>query len=364
MDFPPSIGGMSAVASSLALWSSKQPEVEKVAVVSFYNSKPRHEVEGKLEIFAYASQTMLAMFLLALKRLWGFKNFDIIHATNIFPIGAISVLLGKYIFGKKVFISVYGTDVLAVTPWPMTKAIKKWTLKHCQRVFVCSQSTRLQVASAYQLPLTKMAVVYVGVGEDILTTAPKNIRAEYGLAENDFVVVTVGRLVKRKGVDDLIRAIKEIPDQSVKLLIVGEGEAKENLIKLASELGLEKRVIFAGRVASVADYYYSADVFSMPSKYLTAEGDIEGLGIVYLEAQYFGLPVIGTFSGGIPEAMEVDKTGYLVSEGDSQALAEKIIYLKNNPETYQKFSQSAKELLKTKFSWSDIIKQVINIYQE
>jgi phosphatidylinositol alpha-1,6-mannosyltransferase len=207
-----------------------------------------------------------------------------------------------------------------------------------------------------------MDVVYVGMSDDMLAVTPKNIREEYELTANDFVVLTVGRLVKRKGVDDLIRAIKEIGDESIKLMVVGEGEEKENLKRLAEELGVNGQVIFTGRVESVADFYHSADVFSMPSKFLEAEGDIEGLGIVYLEAQYFGLPVIGTRSGGIPEALDEGSTGYLVAEGDVGALAEKILYLKNNPQEYERMSGLSKKFVQDKFGWETIIKQMMGIY--
>ena len=101
----------------------------------------------------------------------------------------------------------------------------------------------------------------------------------------------------------------------------------------------------------------------MPSKYLKSEGDIEGLGIVYIEAQYFGLPVIGTNSGGIPEAIDQGKSGFVIDEGDVAGLAEKILYLKNNKNIYNNFSIRAKAFANEKFDWDVLAQKFINYYK-
>jgi glycosyltransferase involved in cell wall biosynthesis len=187
---------------------------------------------------------------------------------------------------------------------------------------------------------------------------------KHNLEPNDFIILSVGRLIKRKGFDDLIKAVALINDPAVKLMIVGEGEERNNLEKIVFNSGLKERIIFAGKVDCVADYYYSADLFSMPSKHLENEGDVEGLGLVYLEAQYFGLPVIGTRSGGIPEALIEGETGLLVTENNPQDLAEKIISLRDNQEQYLLFKKQAVDFVKNNFLWEVVVEKVVDHYQK
>ena len=94
----------------------------------------------------------------------------------------------------------------------------------------------------------------------------------------------------------------------------------------------------------------------------TVEGDIEGLGVVYLEAQQYGVPVLGTYSGGIPEAMEENKSGFLVPEHDVAALAEKILLLKSNPELRVRMGEYGKTFVREKFDWRKSIQGHLDLY--
>ena len=144
------------------------------------------------------------------------------------------------------------------------------------------------------------------------------VRDLYGLGDRP-VVVCVSRFVERKGQDMLIRALplvqREVPDAA--LLLVGDGPMRDTLVRLASELGVSRDVVFVGAKpwAELPPYFAAGDVFCMPTRTRKAGFEVEGLGIVYLEASATGLPVVAGDSGGAPDAVLDGVTGYVVPAG-------------------------------------------------
>ena len=177
------------------------------------------------------------------------------------------------------------------------------------------------------------------------------------------VVLFVGRLVARKGVDDLLQAVNTLQNSkfNLKLEIVGDGPELENLKSLVNSMGLSKIAKFYGSLAGKALYerYASCDVFVMPSK--TTRVDVEGFGTVFLEAGAFGKPCIGTKSGGIPEAIRDSETGLLVPEGDVKALAEAISKLLSDPLLARKLGSNARQLVLREFTWKSSTQKLVSI---
>jgi phosphatidyl-myo-inositol dimannoside synthase len=149
------------------------------------------------------------------------------------------------------------------------------------------------------------------------------------------VVVCVSRMVPRKGQDTLIRAWPKVRAEvsDAILLLVGDGPYRKDLERLASQLGVSAAVRFTGPVpqAELPAYYDAGDVFAMPCRTRRAGLDVEGLGIVYLEASATGLPVIGGDSGGAPDAILQGETGYVVPGHDTHAVAARIAELLSDP---------------------------------
>jgi len=149
------------------------------------------------------------------------------------------------------------------------------------------------------------------------------------------VVVCVSRMVPRKGQDTLIRAWPKVRAEvsDATLLLVGDGPYRKDLERLASRLGVSAAVLFTGPVpqAELPAYYDAGDVFAMPCRTRRAGLDVEGLGIVYLEASATGLPVIGGDSGGAPDVILQGETGYVVPGHDTHAVAARIAELLSDP---------------------------------
>ena len=171
---------------------------------------------------------------------------------------------------------------------------------------------------------TEMVRLAPGVDVDTFSPAVDGsvVRARYGLVGRP-VVVCVSRLVPRKGQDTLIKALPSVLEQlpDVTLLIVGKGPYREQLEQLARDVGVVEQVVFAGGVpyAELPAHFAAGDVFAMPCRTRRHGLDVEGLGIVYLEASAIGLPVVAGDSGGAPDAVQEGVTGFVVNDQDTLA---------------------------------------------
>ena len=170
------------------------------------------------------------------------------------------------------------------------------------------------------------------------------------------IVLCVSRLVPRKGQDTLIRAWpavrSAIPD--ARLLLVGDGPYRGELHRLADGLGVTGSVTFTGSVPDLAGYYAASDVFAMPCRTRRAGLDVEGLGIVYLEASAAGLPVIGGDSGGAPDAILDGETGYVVPGRDVATLAGRIVGLLADPARARAMGRRGQAWTEQEWDWSRV----------
>ncbi len=168
-------------------------------------------------------------------------------------------------------------------------------------------------------------------------------------------IISVGRLVHRKGQDRLLEALplikREIPD--VELIFVGEGPHKKELDRLVSKHGLESSVRFIGRVEykELPKYFSLGDVFAMPSRSRLFGLEVEGLGIVYLEASACGLPVIGGDSGGAPDAVLEGQTGYVVDGNDVEEIAARAIELLADANLREKLGARGRSWVEEEWHW-------------
>jgi phosphatidyl-myo-inositol dimannoside synthase len=203
----------------------------------------------------------------------------------------------------------------------------------------------------------RLTRLHPGVDAGTFTPDPagrETIRDRYGLAGRP-VVVCVSRLVRRKGQDTLIRAWKEVKRQvpDAALLIVGAGPYSADLHKLAERTGVAASVHFTGPVAQaeLPAHYAAGDVFSMPCRTRRGGLDVEGLGIVYLEASATGLPVVGGDSGGAPDAILDGETGYVVGGSDVAALSARLVSLLSDPAGAKAMGEKGRAWVEQEWSW-------------
>ncbi|MFA6171784.1 MAG: glycosyltransferase family 4 protein [Patescibacteria group bacterium] len=190
-----------------------------------------------------------------------------------------------------------------------------------------------------------------------------NLKASLGILKDEKIITTVSRLVKKNGLEDLIRGIKLLADSeagensSFKLLIIGTGELEKILKSMVRESGLENKVIFIGKVPNdeVPKYLWISDIFIRPS--LT-----EGLGNVFLEAMAAGLPVVATPVGGIVDFLKDGETGVFCRPGDPQSIKESLVRILNDETLKQKLAANGKKLVREKYDWDIIASKMDDIF--
>lgn len=174
------------------------------------------------------------------------------------------------------------------------------------------------------------------------------------------VIVTVGRLVERKGHDMIIRALpevlKDVPEAVY--LVVGRGPMETRLRKLAREMGVEDRVAFAGFVPDqdLLAYYQAADVFAMPNREI--EGDTEGFGIVFVEASACGKPVVGGRSGGAVEVIADGVTGFLVDPWSVEDIARTLRILLQDSDLAARLGRQGRARVQQNYSYQQVAHNV------
>ncbi|MFJ4789307.1 glycosyltransferase family 4 protein [Streptomyces sp. NPDC088794] len=217
--------------------------------------------------------------------------------------------------------------------------------------------TRSRIATALT-PEAAARMVQLPPGVDEKTFHPGSggaeVRARLGLTERP-VVVCVSRLVPRKGQDTLIRALPRIlaAEPDTVLLIVGGGPYEKDLRTLARETGVADSVRFTGAVpwSELPAHYGAGDVFAMPCRTRRGGLDVEGLGIVYLEASATGLPVVAGDSGGAPDAVLDGETGWVVRGDSVEEAAERIVALLGDAELRRRMGERGRRWVEEKWRW-------------
>ena len=216
--------------------------------------------------------------------------------------------------------------------------------------------TRNAIASALTAK-AKSAMVKIAPGIDVDHFSPSDasaLRQSLGLA-NKKVIVSVGRLVHRKGQDHLIESMPEILEvvPNAHLLLVGQGPYRDYLQQLVTKNALEDSVTFIGRIqyADLPQYICVGDIFAMPSRSRLMGLEVEGLGIVYLEASACGLPVLAGNSGGAPDAVLHNETGLVVDGTDNKQIAAAAIELLTKEVSARKMGVVGRQWIIDKWRW-------------
>ena len=237
---------------------------------------------------------------------------------------------------QKIVTLTHGHEVWWAKVPPFSLALR-FMSKNIDAIAYLGDYTRGEISKALRKDdASKLVQIAPGIDvEHFIPTDSSILRAELGLADKS-VIISVGRLVHRKGQDKLIAALPAIKAAipNVHLVLVGVGPHQDYLEKSAAKLQVADCVTFIGRInyAELPKYICLGDIFAMPSRSRFFGLEVEGLGIVYLEASACGLPVVGGKSGGAPDAVLVGETGVVVDGTSPSEIAEACIDLLNNPE--------------------------------
>ena len=253
----------------------------------------------------------------------------------------------------------HGMDLLEPARSVRYRFLMRRTLLRAASVLANSRYT---AEVAIKLGARKESVIVVPPGVDPAEFSPgerdRALLARYHIPPEAPVLLSLGRLVERKGFDLVIRAMPSVlqMNPAAVYLIVGDGPERGRLSDLALTSGMSDKVCFAGEIPEDERpaHYRLAKVFVMPSRMLGERGDVEGFGIVFMEAACCEVPSVGGRSGGIPDAIEDGVTGYLADPSETADIADKINFLLSNETRRQEMGRAARHRASTVFNWPSV----------
>lgn len=331
-EYAPLGGGGGVFNRQLAEELSKRHEV--TVITSLFDRLPREEiinnvrvrrvsvigrvdrnVASLISLFAFFPASLNAGFQL-LER----EKYDIIHSFFAIPSALPGIILSKW-FKLPHIVSLLGGDIydpsktLSPHRTPLLKQTVSKIIKNSDRIVSLSSDIRQRVNAYFDIH-RPIDVIHLGIPKPDF---PVIARSDMGLSEDHKVLITVGRLVARKGVDALISIVKDLNDPNVRLLIVGDGPKRLEIEKCAIDHGVKGQIRFMGNVSdddkfgllNMADAYVSTSIH-------------EGFGIVFLEAMAAHLPVICYDHGGQKDFLINGKTGFIVALGRKDLITDAI----------------------------------------
>ena len=299
----------------------------------------------------------------AVRRLLATRPFDrlLVSSWSPFAVGLAPLHAPN---GVPVDIFCHGMDLLEPARSRRHRAILRRTLSSSATVIANSHFTA-KVSQDLGAPPGKVLVLNPGIDVERFAPGerPQCLASELGIGPQDRVLLSLGRLVPRKGFDITLRALPRVLEAhpSTRYIIAGEGPDRGRLEELAASLQLDDCVRFAGPIAAgeLPLYYRLADLFVMPSRYIEKEGNVEGFGIVFLEAALSEIPSIGGRSGGIPDAVLHGETGLLVDPEDVMDCAAAISDLLADSERLTRMGRQARARAIAEFSWRSVVERYL-----
>ena len=333
-DFPPRAGGIQSFVHALAV---RLPEGSVTVYAPAWAGAAAFDAAQPFPVERHPTSLMLPVPSVARRaaQLLGRNGCDTVLFGAAAPLGLLAPSLRRA--GARRLVAITHGHEAGWAALPGARSLLRRIGDSVDTVTYLGEYTRARLARALS-PETVARMTRLAPGVDSEAFRPgaggAAVRDRLGLASRP-VVICVSRLVPRKGQDTLIRAWPvvqaAVPDAI--LLLVGGGPYAGRLRRLAHGLGVAGSVIFTGPVPwlELPAYYDAGEVFAMPCRTRRHGLDVEGLGIVYLEASATGLPVIGGDSGNAPDAIRDGETGYVVAGNSPAGVAERLVYLLTDP---------------------------------
>ncbi|MCS6785705.1 MAG: glycosyltransferase family 4 protein [Thiobacillaceae bacterium] len=287
-----------------------------------------------------------------------------VFAGRALPEGLVAYVVAR-IFGKKVLIYAHGEEL---TGWGRGKKFKTmcFTLRRADHVLANSDFTRDTLIGLIGVRPERIVMTYPTVDTERMRPGLESadLRLRLGLHEAHKLILSVGRLQRRKGFDQVIRSLPGLLRRGldVHYAIIGIGDDWDYLLGIAREQGVSERVHMLGHVSmeELPRWYNACDVFAMPNRDIG--GDTEGFGLVYLEANACGKPVVAGRAGGTASAVEEGRNGLRVDGERVEAVEEGLAYLLQHPEEAQRMGRYGRERAVSRFTSdqrAEIIRRLI-----
>jgi len=364
-DFAPRRGGIQTWAVELAKRLAVACEAFAVVAPDVPGGRDADRELGLRVLRTGSPNTLVAASAPAIARLVMQGGYD---ATLHAQWSTLPAALGLRAVGRieRVAVAAHGRELL-LQPWNRVgaaqrgyTAIRRTTLGRADRVLAGSAFTAGLARDLGVLP-ERIRITHYGTDpERFRPRDATELRMRLGLGVRP-VLLTIARLVRRKGVDVVIDAVRRIREQvpDVAYVVAGEGPEAQALATRAQQLGVEDSVHFVGAVSDheLPLYYALGDVFVMPSR--SDPPDVEGFGIVFLEAAACEKPVVATRAGGIPDAVADGETGLLVPENAPQAFADAALSLLRDRARAAELGRRGRQRVLADFTWDRVVDRTL-----
>ncbi|MBI4215420.1 MAG: glycosyltransferase family 4 protein [Parcubacteria group bacterium] len=375
LDFPPRLGGVARYYQKIC---ESLPSDKIVVLAPEEVGSENFDKKQKYKIYREPFYTRLPIRPKWLFLFWPIfkiirkEKIEILHVGQVLPLGTIAWIFKK-VTGIKYWVYTHGMDVTV----PAKIRRKRWLLRHilagADKIICNSQFTRSKVLELRVNP-DKIIVIRPLILPSKMDTLDKPSRSRatrgkggergfWSPSNNQKVLLSVSRLVERKGIQHVIEAMTKILEKvpNAVYLIGGTGPFEGKLKDLARQYHLEDKIFFLGAVSEEEKQrlYQLCDVFVLPTLELP-NGDVEGFGIVYLEAAYFGKPSIASIAGGAGEAVLDGQTGLLAEPGNAGDIAEKCVQLLTDSVYAQKLGEQGRKLVTEDWKWEEEVEKLFN----
>lgn len=334
--YPPSVGGMERFCYDLYSLFEKDEELD-VNIVALGKSQ-----KHLIWFFPYC------FFYL----LFNARKYDVILFSDALFAGC-SWIAGVVSPKTKKITDIHGLDI--TYPNPIYRLYMKMFLKKFD-LYVCNSKNTEELVKSLGINNTTIINRGVNIHDEFVACPNDEFRAKYGINDNTTVIITVGRLVKRKGVEWFINNVMPKLNDVV-YMVAGGGPEKENIEKAIQNNHLEDKVKLLGKISDedLNSLYYNADIFAMPN--IPIENDVEGFGIVAIEASYKKCIVIAADIDGIADAVVHEKNGFLVECKNVVAYVDRIQDYIASKNKYKKLRENFAEYTMQEYSMEAIAKK-------
>ena len=355
-DFPPRPGGIQAYLEALTTQVAESGAHTVTVYAPRWKRAEQYDEDAPFEVVRHPGTLMLPTPDVdrRMRELIRAHDIETVWFGAAAPLGLLARRT-RQAGARRVVASTHGHEV-GWSMLPVARSALRRIGEDADVVTFISRYTRDRIASAFG---PAAALEHLPPGVDTERFRPDGearalMRARYGLGERP-VIVCVSRLVPRKGQDMLIRALPTIRSRvdDAALVIVGGGPYLGTLRRLAEGEGVEDHVVFTEGVApaELPAHHAMADVFAMPCRTRGAGLDVEGLGIVYLEASATGVPVVAGRSGGAPETVQQGRTGYVVDGRSTEQIADAVSRILTAPQLAARMGEAGRRWVCQRWSW-------------
>jgi phosphatidylinositol alpha-1,6-mannosyltransferase len=358
--FPPDVGGSAVLFEGIY---SRLPDAEVTVLTHGAGEGPwRPQEAGPLRVFRHplATKRWGVRDIAALHHHFGVarrvrelvpRRHSVVHCARALPEG-LAALFSRLSGGPPYVCWAHGEDLATALLSREFTFLTRMVFARSAAALANSRNTASMLLE-FGVPDEKIHVVHPAVDADRFHPGVDGMAVRSRFASpSDIVLLSVGRLQRRKGQDVGIQAVAALKDEipGLRYVIAGDGEERGRLEQLIREHGVMDRVTLTGVIpdGQLSAYYAACDIFLLPNR--VEDGDIEGFGIVFLEAAAAGKPAIGGNSGGVPEAVEHDVTGLLVDGSVLQVVAA-IRALANSEERRRRMGLAGRVRARGCFSW-------------